>query len=307
MANHILQEFSEKLTIEQIENKLFYLGDGFPKEAVQAAIAQQSAITPKLISCLNKAIEDKSSLEENAVGHLFAVFLLSQFQEKTAFESMIRLARLPEDDIDLLIGDSITEDLHRFIASTYNGDLLAIKRLIEDIEINQWSRKAALKSLVILANEGQVDVDETIGYMKNLFTHPSFSDDNGEITDLVTVCCDFLPQPFYDQIQQAFQDERVDTFVIDMTDIKRRLSHDKPKYIADYYTYITDTIAEMEHWHCFRDSNKNDISSSPKWLESLPASIIQTHTVRDTLKIGRNEHCPCSSGKKYKKCCLNNI
>jgi|LSQX01.2.fsa_nt_gb hypothetical protein len=23
-------------------------------------------------------------------------------------------------------------------------------------------------------------------------------------------------------------------------------------------------------------------------------------------KIGRNEPCPCGSGKKYKKCCLNN-
>ncbi|UAN00083.1 SEC-C domain-containing protein [Polaribacter litorisediminis] len=23
-------------------------------------------------------------------------------------------------------------------------------------------------------------------------------------------------------------------------------------------------------------------------------------------KIGRNELCPCGSGKKYKKCCINN-
>ena len=23
------------------------------------------------------------------------------------------------------------------------------------------------------------------------------------------------------------------------------------------------------------------------------------------MKIGRNESCPCGSGKKYKKCCLN--
>lgn len=27
-------------------------------------------------------------------------------------------------------------------------------------------------------------------------------------------------------------------------------------------------------------------------------------TVRNTNKIGRNEACPCKSGKKYKKCCL---
>ena len=27
--------------------------------------------------------------------------------------------------------------------------------------------------------------------------------------------------------------------------------------------------------------------------------------VRTTPKIGRNEICPCGSGKKYKNCCLN--
>jgi uncharacterized protein YecA (UPF0149 family) len=26
--------------------------------------------------------------------------------------------------------------------------------------------------------------------------------------------------------------------------------------------------------------------------------------VRATLKVGRNDPCPCGSGKKYKKCCL---
>ncbi len=92
---------------------------------------------------------------------LFAIFLLSQFQEKSAFTSIIRLARLPEEDLDSLIGDCITEDLHRFIAATYNDDLLAIKNLIEDVNVNEWSRKAGLKSLIILANEGQIDIDET--------------------------------------------------------------------------------------------------------------------------------------------------
>lgn len=31
----------------------------------------------------------------------------------------------------------------------------------------------------------------------------------------------------------------------------------------------------------------------------------QTTIIRDMNKIGRNEQCPCGSGKKYKKCCLN--
>jgi hypothetical protein len=37
---------------------------------------------------------------------------------------------------------------------------------------------------------------------------------------------------------------------------------------------------------------------------NMPQIFGFTYTmVRDTPKIGRNEPCPCGSGKKYKKCC----
>lgn len=31
----------------------------------------------------------------------------------------------------------------------------------------------------------------------------------------------------------------------------------------------------------------------------------ETATYRSGPKVGRNDPCPCGSGKKYKKCCLN--
>ncbi len=86
------QELNKELTIDQIENDLLYLSNRFPKEAVEAAITHQADITPKLIAWLNKAVEDVDSVQDDDIGHLFSVFLLSQFQEKTAFASIIQLA-----------------------------------------------------------------------------------------------------------------------------------------------------------------------------------------------------------------------
>jgi len=34
-------------------------------------------------------------------------------------------------------------------------------------------------------------------------------------------------------------------------------------------------------------------------------SLIRLPKISDQ-KIGRNDHCPCGSGKKYKKCCISN-
>lgn len=43
-----------------------------------------------------------------------------------------------------------------------------------------------------------------------------------------------------------------------------------------------------------------------KQLEELAQAWKKAHTqkVREHKKIGRNDPCPCGSGKKYKNCCL---
>lgn len=41
----------------------------------------------------------------------------------------------------------------------------------------------------------------------------------------------------------------------------------------------------------------------PDWWLELP-TFERANRIADFLKTGRNDSCPCGSGKKYKKCCL---
>ena len=41
----------------------------------------------------------------------------------------------------------------------------------------------------------------------------------------------------------------------------------------------------------------------PQATEAPEIPTIATPVVRDAPKVGRNDPCPCGSGKKYKKCC----
>jgi uncharacterized protein len=49
----------------------------------------------------------------------------------------------------------------------------------------------------------------------------------------------------------------------------------------------------------------------PAWVESLNAWRVSQHLASQpamppaptVAKVGRNDPCPCGSGKKYKKCC----
>jgi SWIM/SEC-C metal-binding protein len=58
--------------------------------------------------------------------------------------------------------------------------------------------------------------------------------------------------------------------------------------------------------------NDNDIvvvvglePDKPEDLSDIERAIAAREPARAALKIGRNDPCPCGSGKKFKKCCVD--
>jgi hypothetical protein len=63
-------------------------------------------------------------------------------------------------------------------------------------------------------------------------------------------------------------------------------------------TLFGDSVAEFSTWHFGRPRNSLDLEA---WH-----SIEYGGPERNPLRyVGRNDPCPCGSGKKFKKCCLN--
>ena len=58
---------------------------------------------------------------------------------------------------------------------------------------------------------------------------------------------------------------------------------------------IADRQADLSDEYEDEGGDENDAEWEP----------VETY-VRPTPKVGRNDPCPCGSGKKYKKCCLPN-
>ncbi|MGB5159225.1 MAG: SEC-C metal-binding domain-containing protein [Desulfobacterales bacterium] len=57
-----------------------------------------------------------------------------------------------------------------------------------------------------------------------------------------------------------------------------------------------------------REKELNKLAKNYREMKELEALEDGENIIpfkRDTPKVGRNEPCPCGSGKKYKKCCLN--
>ena len=288
------------LTVEQILTQLNTDDISFlPREAIEQAILQQDAITPALLDIIDGIAKDPNSIDD-APAYFYALYLLAQFREMRAYPLIVKyFGELGLDDETLdPTGDLVTEDLKSILDSVCNGDLGLIKQLIEDQNVNIFVRSAALSSLVILYNNNQLPRQDLVNYIE---THIDLcleeQDDLCFVACLVSVSCAIHPEELYEKLITCFDRNLIDKQMINEKDLDRWMQMDKEKVIVELkenrkWQFIEDVISEIEWWACFHPEKY-----SPKNLSSISDSPLT--------KVGRNDLCPCGSGKKYKKCCLH--
>jgi hypothetical protein len=285
----------------------------FARAAVEAAVARREEVTPSLLRILEQTVDQAAQLdaEGDYMAHLYAMFLLAQFRETRAYPLVVRFASLPGDLLDSLGGDFITENLGQVLASVCGGELGGIRSVIENEEADEWSRGAAMSSLVTLVAAGQKSREEIVSYFAYLFRGKLVRRWSHVWDTLVCYSSDLYPAELIDDIEQAYEEGLVDPGFVAFDEIKRDLAAGQDFVLArladdPHRRLVEDTVREMEWWACFRDKPPSRVKSTARTSEKPNLKLLPTgfSQIRNTQpKTGRNEPCPCGSGKKYKKCC----
>ena len=106
------------MTVEEILIALSHKDNRFPREALEQATARKDEITPHLLKILERVADDPDgALDQEDSAYLYALYLLAQFRETRAYPLVIRIASLPPETVDELLGDTITEGLPKILAS----------------------------------------------------------------------------------------------------------------------------------------------------------------------------------------------
>ena len=72
------------------------------------------------------------------------------------------------------------------------------------------------------------------------------------------------------------------------------LAFDKEKLYRNMVEAKADWLYNLPQWEkIFDEETRKELYKDQR----------NAHTVRNTVKVGRNDPCPCGSGKKYKFCC----
>ena len=266
------------MTVPEILKELEPYTGRFPMEAMEAAIEQREAITPELLRVVDSVAEDPTAFaaRQDYMLHLFAIFLLAQFRERRAYPAIVKMFSAPGETPFDLAGDTVTEGLSQIFASVYDGNPAPLHGLVESEEVNEFVRNAALNAFLVREHTGLMPRAEVVEYLRSLFQgrlkrEPSYAWDS-----LVCAVAD-LPAP--------------------------------EPWRREGRTLITDAINEMEWWVSFHpeDSRASEPAQvkppAPLPPPPPPVEDVATQPFVRQPRVGRNDPCPCGSGKKYKKCC----
>ena len=284
----------------------------FPKAAMREIIARKDEMIPHLITVLESAHANPAEYQEGPQCMLptYAAYLLAQFRETGAFRPLLALLNLEGDLAEQLFGDSITEEMHNILACVFDGDGAPLRALIENPLANEYARASAgLQTYPDLIHAGHITAADVEQYFHDLFDHKLVREPSHVWNNLCSVSADLGFAALLPLIHQAFDDDLCDPFFDRLEHMEQRItSGGDPRWTRDCEP-IDDAVATMETWACFdRPSPPRPSAAGSGPLESLLekpefSSRPSVPPPPQYPGVGRNDPCPCGSGRKFKKCC----
>jgi hypothetical protein len=257
-------------------------------------------VAPLLLDAIDRC-GPNSEVEEN--GLFIAFHLLGQWQEKSAYRTMARFLRRP--DIGLILGDATTETSHRVLASVFDGDPRPIYDIILDPEADEFVRGRVFDALVILVFRGKLDRTAVADFLRSAFDGLQPRDMcfvwdgwQGAVALLALVELEPLVREAF---RLGFIDE-TSTSLKNFEDDLREARAGRPlkSWQRKEYEPFGNVVEELSGWAGFKPKQHRDQIASRQPLDPWPA--MPAHN--PFRNVGRNDPCPCGSGKKFKKCCI---
>ncbi len=292
-------------------------------DKLEILAALSSADQTSLVACIESAVQklkeepfgelanDLRAIIAKAASHpedfkddaelrkLFATIMLLAFnQDKSSFGDIYRIARNSDFIATLPTGHWFFREFHRIIGSlSVSDDLPMIGDMILDPNVNSTIREQALLTFHFLLLEEIVPEKDLIEEYRQLLERGLPPDDDWKLWMALVVNASVIGGA------------KLKPYVIDILD--NGVMGEQTSFVRKAVTGLFGGGS-----HRFREMLKKEhkglFTNPQEEVEALLAEPVEETgempergkpIVREDPKIGRNDPCPCGSGKKYKKCC----
>jgi hypothetical protein len=268
-----------------------------PLEAVQAAGRNPGRIAGGVLRVVEAAASGAALSERDQNLLFWGVHVLGEARDTRLFRPLLSLLRRPTDQLEVLLGDAVTGTLPRLAVSLFDGDWEALLGVIADPAVDEFVRWNLFGALTFLTFKGRIDRKATRAFLVR------FDDErlarageavwNGWAEAIALLGFADLSDRYTAALAQARLLEDVcgpDWFQAVLFDALN--NPDNPERFSMHrFGYLGNAADELDELLSDEDA------------EGEPAPPLH-NPLRD---VGRNDPCPCGSGKKFKKCCLGQV
>jgi hypothetical protein len=217
-----------------------------------------------------------------------------------------------------LFGDAITENLSCVLAALTVDKPEIIDELIRDESINEYVRWEAAQTYLHWVRDSRLTRDEAVRRLREHLQHAIATEDAELGNAVVSELLSYSPHESADEIREAFRLDLVEHGFIVPEDLEKSLAEGDTRLRKSLEhcppTGVPDAVEELSDWAAFQEDTSGGAPgrsslSSAGWADDWgdvdeDESQVPPGTLRNmTPKVGRNDPCPCGSGRKYKKCC----
>ncbi len=268
-----------------------------PAAAIEWVQRNWSVAGPACRACLDDYVagQDRSERTERA---LFVIcHLLGEQGDPLAFPGLCRLAHSAEQ-VSLIFGDDATvETLPSLLISTFDGTTRRLHALVEDAGADETVRGETLMVLAFLARTRRLPESELYGFMATLPARLQPREPGYVWYGWVSAVAALGFAGLSAQAEAIFRDGLVDPLLMDAdlfwSDLKAAQA-DPGGMTGVAWERIGPMGSTLQYMR-YVELNGDDPQPNGPAEEPL----------RNPLRhVGRNDPCPCGSGRKFKKCCL---
>jgi hypothetical protein len=246
----------------------------------------------------------------------FAIYLAGQARDTRAFPLLCAAARHPTR-LDDVLGDGVTEDLEAIFVRTFDGDAAGLKAVVEEAGAGDFVREAALSAMAILTVDGRIPRDTMRDYIAWLFENLQPREEHFLWFGVQNAVAVLGLAELAPRAMQLFEDgwvsETISTPEEFQEDLDNAAASENPldavhPDIGENIGRLDGIVGYMETWAYYLGEDGDEWQDEElDDEEPVPGdrSVSDGRPyVNPYRNVGRNDPCPCGSGKKFKKCCL---
>jgi len=254
-----------------------------------------------------KLTDDNGWVEEKMNFVIHSLYFLAELKASNSLDTIFNVASQSNEYLELYIGDFLSSSIWEIMYKIGANKLEAYKLFMFKPGVDTYARIIFADMVEQLAFHQPERRGEAINWYRDVLQF--FLDSNIEDNVIDSDCIAFLICNVIDikgsellpEIEELYGRGLVSKGVIgNLEDIKKAfVSHEEHDYkremltMAERYEKTTSTLT------AYKDEKINHEYDFDDYFEPDIMPVIAKP------KIGRNQPCPCGSGKKYKKCCLN--